>query len=55
MENNEMTLHQVIDELKKGEKLKTNLGTKWNIKYFSAESSTMIEPLKELKPNNLLD
>ena len=32
MKNNELTLEKVIEKLKTGEKLKTTLTTKWNIK-----------------------
>jgi len=43
MKNNELSLEQVVDKLKKGDKLVTNLGTKMLIKksVLSATNSTM--------------
>lgn len=43
MKNNDLNLEQVVEKLKNGEKLTTNLGTKWNIKRstLSSNNSTM--------------
>tara|TARA_B110000305_G_C19019143_1_gene438484 strand:+ start:77 stop:400 length:324 start_codon:yes stop_codon:yes gene_type:complete len=45
MKNNNLSLEQVIEKLRRGEKLATNLGTKWNIKKstLSSNNSTMMD------------